>query len=194
MTQTPDDAEILSRDSKEISRWVRLEEVTVRMPGVAGAEIYHGVRVADSVSVLAMTPDGRFPIVQQFRPLIGAPTWELPSGFRDAGESGETAGVRELKEETGFGAARVVRLVEIFELPARLTSRLSLLFVLASGTLGEAEPGMRLSLVDGAELKRLAGAGAVAHPASMACLYAAAANAEVRAICAEHGFAAPPWL
>lgn len=192
---TPDDAVVFDRDTKDISPWVSLEVVKVRMPGGDQAEMYHGLRVADSVSVLAMTPDGRIPIVQQFRPIIGASTWELPSGFRDPGESAETAGARELKEETGFGAARVVKLAaDSFELPARLTSRFAALFVLTHGELGAPEPGMRLKLVDGAELQRMASSGELALPANIACLFLAAVNPEVRAICTEHGFATPPWL
>lgn len=193
-TLSPDDAQIFERGSTKISPWVSLEQVKVLMPGRSEADVYHGVRVADSVSILAMTPDGRIPIVRQFRPVVGVATWELPSGFRDPGESPEIAGARELNEETGFGAARIVKLVETFELPARLTSRFAALFVLTTGDLGAAEPGMNVTLVDGAELKQLACTGELALPANIACLYLAGVNSDVRAICAQHGFATPPWL
>jgi hypothetical protein len=53
---------------------------------------------------------------------------------------------------------------------------------------------MALKLVDGAELRALAASGALALPANVACLYLAATNDKVRALCAGLGFAQPPWL
>ncbi len=41
-------------------------------------------------------------MVTQFRPPVAAYTIELPAGLIDAGETVEEAGVRELKEETGY--------------------------------------------------------------------------------------------
>ena len=38
------------------------------------------------ISIVALTPDGRFPIVRQYRPAIEDFTWELPAGLVDPGE------------------------------------------------------------------------------------------------------------
>ena len=57
-----------------------------------------------SVAVLAMTSDGRFVTVRQFRPGPGRVLDELPGGYVEPREGVEQAAARELLEETGFEA------------------------------------------------------------------------------------------
>ena len=52
--------------------------------------------------MLAVTRDGMFPLVRQFRPTVEMVTLELPGGHVDEGESPEEAARKELQEETGF--------------------------------------------------------------------------------------------
>jgi ADP-ribose pyrophosphatase len=51
--------------------------------GGAAPEIYHGLEVADYVTVLAVTADGRVPLVRQFRPAVEKYTIELPGGLAE---------------------------------------------------------------------------------------------------------------
>ncbi len=57
---------------------------------------------ADSVAVLAITPDHQVVLARQFRPGPGIVLDELPGGGVDAGEDPLAAGIRELAEETGY--------------------------------------------------------------------------------------------
>jgi 8-oxo-dGTP pyrophosphatase MutT (NUDIX family) len=57
---------------------------------------------ADWVAVAAVTRDGRFVLVRQFRHGVEAETLETPGGIVDAGEAPAAAALRELREETGF--------------------------------------------------------------------------------------------
>jgi len=54
-------------------------------PGEA-PQTYHAVSQQDYLAILALTPDGRIPIVRQFRPALEAFTWELPAGLLEPGE------------------------------------------------------------------------------------------------------------
>jgi len=49
-------------------------------------EISAEVLVADA-PIVALTPDGRLPIVRQYRPALEQFTWELPAGMVDQGEA-----------------------------------------------------------------------------------------------------------
>lgn len=60
----------------------------------------------DWVNVVALTPEKRLVMVQQFRFGTGKVTLEIPGGVIDPGEETRAAAERELREETGHTAAR----------------------------------------------------------------------------------------
>jgi 8-oxo-dGTP pyrophosphatase MutT (NUDIX family) len=60
----------------------------------------------DWVNVVAITPDGKLVMVEQYRFGIGRNTVETPGGMVDPGETSLQAAKRELVEETGFAGAR----------------------------------------------------------------------------------------
>lgn len=73
-------------------------------------EVYHALAQADYISILAITPDGRIPIVRQYRPAVEDFTYELPAGLVEPGETPLQTCSRELLEETGLIALRIVSL------------------------------------------------------------------------------------
>jgi 8-oxo-dGTP pyrophosphatase MutT (NUDIX family) len=103
-------ARIVARRERRLSPWTTLVEKDVEFaPGRAPAT-YHAFGPFDWVVAAARTPDGRVPIVRQFRPAVEEYTWELPSGLIEPGEDPETACRRELLEEAGLRAERVTYL------------------------------------------------------------------------------------
>lgn len=59
----------------------------------------------DWVNVVAVTADQRLVLVRQWRFGTRTFTWELPAGLVERGEDPLLAGLRELREETGYAPA-----------------------------------------------------------------------------------------
>jgi ADP-ribose pyrophosphatase len=75
-----------------------------------------------AVVVVPIAPDGRVVVVRQFRAATGADLLEVPAGKRDVdGEPPEATARRELEEETGLLAGRLVKLAEFWNTPGFCT-------------------------------------------------------------------------
>ena len=61
--------------------------------------------------------EGKVALVRQFRYAYGEETLEIPAGKLNAGEDPELAAKRELEEETGLIADRLVHLVTLYPTP-----------------------------------------------------------------------------
>ena len=123
-------------------------------PG-AVPEVYHSVGQHDYLAIVARTPDGRFPLVRQYRPALEGFTWELPAGLVDRGEDPAVGCARELLEETGY-PARAVHCARRAGLACtgRLSNRIHSFFVEAGERIADfmPEPGLERGAEDAAEL------------------------------------------
>jgi ADP-ribose pyrophosphatase len=88
-----------------LSEWVTLVENRVVASADDAGAIYHSIATPDYVSILALTPDGRIPLVRQFRPALDRFTLEFPGGMRDGEEEPAACAARELAEEVGLRVA-----------------------------------------------------------------------------------------
>ena len=76
------------------------------------------VRHPGAVTVVPVTGDGHVLLVRQYRAAVGAAILEAPAGKRDVdGEAPEDTGRRELEEEVGHAAGRMVLLAEAYTSP-----------------------------------------------------------------------------
>lgn len=124
------------------SRWRRLRtepHATTRIFDVVRA-IYqhprHGrerdffvLNAPDWVNVVALTTDRQLVLVRQFRYGIDDFSLEVPGGVIDAGEDPVAAGVRELREETGFVGTTARLLGSVHPNPAMQNNRCHLVLV-----------------------------------------------------------------
>jgi ADP-ribose pyrophosphatase len=88
--------------------WMRLREDVAEMPD--GRETIYGVVIfGDCVGVVPFVDDEHVLLVRQYRYVQGENhRWEIPTGGVHEGESLEQAAQRELAEEAGYYAGRLV--------------------------------------------------------------------------------------
>ncbi|HLO25830.1 MAG TPA: NUDIX hydrolase [Geobacteraceae bacterium] len=88
---------------------VDLEQMEVRI-GAKGWHTYQVVRHPGGVAVLPAHGDGTVTLIRQLRPAVDSVMLELPAGRLSPGEEPAACGLRELAEETGLVAERLVSL------------------------------------------------------------------------------------
>jgi 8-oxo-dGTP pyrophosphatase MutT (NUDIX family) len=127
----------------------------------APTHIFHAVEQADYVSIVPLTPDGKIPLVWQYRPALEAFSWELPAGMVDAGERPIDCCRRELLEETGLTARRIHALGENSPCTGRLSNRIHSFFVETGERVADFKPeqGLSVKLASPAEVVRLITSG-----------------------------------
>jgi 8-oxo-dGTP pyrophosphatase MutT (NUDIX family) len=76
----------------------------------------------DWVNIIAVTPDGRMLLVEQFRHGTDQVTLEIPGGAVDPDETPQGAAERELEEETGYRPGEVIKLGSVDPNPAFLSN------------------------------------------------------------------------
>ena len=80
---------------------------------------FYVIESVNWVNVIALTPDGNMVMIEQYRHGSGTVELEIPGGMIDAGDaSPEAAGIRELREETGYEGVRDRVIGEIYPNPA----------------------------------------------------------------------------
>ena len=152
---------IKSRQTIDISPWMKVIAREVEFAAGAKPELYHAVGQQDYIAIVAMTPDGEIPIVRQYRPALERFTWELPAGLVDKGEAAAETCRRELMEETGFPAKAIHNLGSFAPCTARLSNQLHSFFVECGPRASDAvaEAGIEVRLVALAELAGLIRSG-----------------------------------
>ncbi len=106
---------------------VRVEETRFRLR--SGRNVTREVvRHPGAVVVLPRLPDGRFILVRQFRFAVGHRLLEAVAGTLHPGERPDRCAARELREESGYAAARLVRLGKVYPIPGYGSEVLHLYF------------------------------------------------------------------
>lgn len=76
----------------------------------------------DWINVIALTPENKIVLVEQYRYGTEVPTLELPGGVCDPGETPLITSKRELLEETGFTTEEWINLGFVSSNPAMMTN------------------------------------------------------------------------
>ena len=91
------------------NRWIRVREDQVALPD-GETTIYGVVECAGCVGVLPLLDAETVVLVGQYRYVFDGFFWEMPTGAMKPGETEEAAVQRELAEEAGYEANRLVKL------------------------------------------------------------------------------------
>ncbi|HVX18098.1 MAG TPA: NUDIX hydrolase [Acidimicrobiales bacterium] len=106
-------------EETELHRGHVISLVQVGVEGPAGERFDRDVvRHPGAVSVVPLHQDGTVTMVRQYRVAIDGDLLEIPAGKRDvAGEPAQITAQRELAEEVGLRAGRLVKLAEFYNSP-----------------------------------------------------------------------------
>jgi ADP-ribose pyrophosphatase len=152
---------IRSRQTMAISPWMRVIAREVEFAPDQPLQVYHAVGQRDYLAIVALTPDGRFPLVRQYRPALEAFTLELPAGLVEPHEDPAEGCRRELLEETGYPTRSIHPLGTAAPCSGRLSNRIHSYFLHTDERIDGfvAEPGLAVELVTASELVALIKSG-----------------------------------
>jgi ADP-ribose pyrophosphatase len=139
------------------SPYIRVVEKDVDLGGPRGVETFWSARTGRYAAIVALTDDGRIPLVRQFRPAVETDVLELPSGAVDPGEAPDVAARRELLEETGCEAGDLALLGQLHVDSGRLETQQWAFFAPDVRIINDRPTGeedLELLFVTPAELKR----------------------------------------
>ncbi len=95
--------EVLDREYLHREPWLTVRRDKVRLPNGTVFPDYYVLEYPTWINVIALTTDGKFVMVRQYRHGLGIVATELCAGVAEPGEEPIEAAKRELLEETGFG-------------------------------------------------------------------------------------------
>jgi 8-oxo-dGTP pyrophosphatase MutT (NUDIX family) len=137
---------------------------------------FYVIDAVNWVNVIAVTPEQQLVMVEQYRHGSNTVELEIPGGLMDAGETSPiTAGVRELREETGYegGQARVIG--QVWANPAIMSNICFTAMVENCRYVHQVEwdhgEDLITRLVPVSEIPHLVASGTIQHPLVVVALY-----------------------
>ena len=129
----------------------------------------------DWVNVFALTTDREVVLIEQFRHGTGSLIAEIPGGMVDEGEEPKTAAIRELAEETGYVAGRIMKIGESFPNPAIQNNKIHHFLALDCKKTGDAafddHESIATRLIPLHEVEDLVHNGTITHSLAVTALY-----------------------
>ncbi|NJL69861.1 MAG: NUDIX hydrolase [Microcoleus sp. SM1_3_4] len=111
------------------NKWCQVRQDEIELPGGQIIDDFF-VNIRPNIAlVFAVTEQQEIVFVRQYRHGVGEILLELPAGsFNPDEESGKSAAIRELAEETGYVAEEVWELANLYDNPVKDTNSIYLYF------------------------------------------------------------------
>ena len=115
--------EVISRQTVYQGHAFTVRRDQIRLPNqhVARLDI---IEHPGAVTILPLDADGQILFVRQYRHAAGKELLELPAGTLNEGEPPEACALREIREETGYAAGKMVKLGEFYLAPGYSTEHM----------------------------------------------------------------------
>lgn len=137
---------------------------------------FYVIESVNWVNVIALTREGKLVMIEQYRHGSNTVELEIPGGMMDAEDSSALeAGLRELREETGYEGTQAEIIGQIYPNPAIMNNVCYTVLVRDcelkhAPSLDQCED-VAVSLVDPAEVPRLVREGRIGHSLVVVALY-----------------------
>lgn len=151
-------------------RLLKLDVVTIEIDGARSTrEIVHH---QGATAVLAQLPDDRFVLVEQYRKPVEREMLEIVAGVLHAGERPDVCARRELKEETGYSAKTLTKLVVMRPSPGYTTEALHLFYARLGAKQGgrnlDEDERVKVRYLTASQIERLMKRGRIADGKTLA--------------------------
>ncbi|NBB85909.1 MAG: NUDIX domain-containing protein [Bacteroidetes bacterium] len=172
----PEPWPLLNRALRGDYRVFTVHEETSRAPATGASHHFYVIDSPDWVNVVPVTPDGHLVFVRQYRHGTKEVTLEIPGGMVDPGDDGPAAaGLRELREETGYTSDRVVDLGVVEPNPAIQSNRCYTVLAADAYRAGPPQPDgtedLDVVLIDPATVPQRIRSGDITHALVVAAFY-----------------------
>ena len=154
----------------------RIRSDRLRSPRTGREHDFFVIDSVNWVNVIALTPERQLVMIEQYRHGSGTVELEIPGGMIDAKDvSPEAAGVRELREETGYAGEHPHIIGQVFPNPAIMSNTCFTIMVEHCRLLHPVEfdhgEDLVTRLVPVTEVPKLVASGKIKHSLVIAALY-----------------------
>ncbi len=175
LSSEPSRWEILSRVEPFACPIFSFEKKRCRHPVRMQEGDFYTIRTAEWVNVVAVTPEQKLVLVRRYRFGIEALSLEVPGGIIDLGEDPVDAGIRELREETGFVGQRARVIGKVHPNPAIQSNTCHIVLVedvvQSAETDWDAKEELSLQVESMEEVYRKVDAGEITHALALNALF-----------------------
>ena len=146
--------------------WFTVRHESIELPDGRRIPDYYVFEYPDWVNVIAITKEGKFVFIDQYRHGLGETDYEIPAGVAEPDDASMLAAAqRELAEETGYGGGQWRELMVVAPNPSTQNNLTYCYLATGVDRLGEqhldATEDIRVHLFSGAEVRDLLESGRI---------------------------------